>query len=172
MFAGQVAPAVAARVRGVGGEQPDVVAVDVRGHAATERSDRPAVRQPGRRTEQRIGATCDGRRFAGLDLDDHDVAPLPKIGVAAAIRGERDPRAIRRPGGRLVGRRPIGQAACFAGPGVDEPQVRDLVVDEARAVEHVAEPVDIAVIGFGRAAGLAFGGLAAATGVILAGRAV
>ena len=49
-------------------------------------------------------------------------------------------RPARRP------RRPIRQPGRVAGRHVDEPQVLDPVVQEARAVEHVGQPVDEAVV--------------------------
>ena len=62
--------------------------------------------------------------------------------------------AIRVPSGDQTGsssgRRSVGQAARLARLGVDDPDVGDGVVDELRPVEHVVEPIDVAVVRLGR----------------------
>ncbi len=93
------------------------------------------------------------RDRARRDVDDVDVRAPDQVRVRTAIGGERDPAAVGRPGGLLVGDRAVGQAAGHAGRHVDQPEVDDPVVDEARAVEHVAEPIDRPEVGSRRFTG-------------------
>ncbi len=74
-------------------------------------------------------------------------------------------KAIRVPSGLQAGSPsgvgPLTSDRASPVAGIDEPQVRVAVVDEARAVELVAEPVDVAVVGQRHLAGLRRGGPAA-----------
>ena len=98
-----------------------------------------------------------------LDVDDVDVqARSSRSGSRRRLAAN----AIRVPSGDQAGSPsavgPSVRRRASPVVGVDEPQVRVAVVDEARAVEHVAEPVDVAVVGRRRLAGLRRGGPAAA----------
>ena len=77
-----------------------------------------------------------------------------RSGLRPPVRGERDTGAVGAPGGLALGRRPGHQRSCLAGLGVDDPQVRVVVVDEPHAVVLVGQPVDVAVVGQRRLAGL------------------
>ena len=62
----------------------------------------------------------------------------------------------RRDGGRVVvASRPVGKARRLPRGDVDHPEMGHVVVDEARPVEHVVEPVDVAIVGIGRVGRLA-----------------
>ena len=67
--------------------------------------------------------------------------------VAAAIRAERDPGPVGRPG-RLTHRGTPGVDKRGRARGcVHHPQPADLVVDEARPVGHRAETIDVVKVG-------------------------
>ena len=167
MPAREVTAAVGRRLAAIGREQPDVVAVAVVRQPAAERGDRLAVGQPGGDEEDRLRPVRDPGPLAGGDIDDDDLGPEGEVVVAPRASREGDPRAVGRPGGILVAGRPVGQAGRLAGRDVDDPEVRDLVVDEARPVEHVAEPVDVAVVRLGRVGRLALPVQAAGLPVVL-----
>ena len=167
----QVRPAARRRVRAVGREPPDPGPVADPRPLVAERQDRRPVARPRRVEEDRIAAVRDERDLARRDLHDPDRPPLLEVRVPAPVRGERDPGAVRRPGGMLLGRRTRDERPCRAGLDVDEPQVLVLVVDEAGAVVLVVQPVDEPVVGQRRLAGLRLRGPAALPAVLLDRRA-
>ena len=169
---GQVRAAAGRRLGAVGGEEPDVVAVAVGGDPSAERRDRRAVGQPRRDEERRLRAAGDAGADAGRDVDDDDVRPELEVVVAIELRREGDARAIGRPGRVVVAGRAVGQARRLARGDVDDPEMGDVVVDEPRPVEHVAQPVDVAVVRLGRVARLALLVEAASLPVVLAVRPV
>ena len=150
MAVGDVAAPGGRGVGAVGGEEPDVAPVAVRRHPAAEGGDGLAIGQPRRREEDRLGAARDPRPAAGLDVDDDDVRAVVEVVVPCNLGRERDPRPVGRPGRILVRSGAVGQPARLAGRDVDDPDVGDGVVDELGAVEHVLEPIDVAVVGLGR----------------------
>ncbi len=80
------------------------------------------------------------------DVHHVQVGAAAKVGVAPSVRAEGDPCPVGRPGGLVVGHAAVGEAGRVPGRRVHEPQVRDAVECEARAVEHVVEPVNEAVV--------------------------
>ena len=94
----------------------------------------------------------------------------------SASRRRFEEKAIRRPSGDQAGSRSAARPSVSrrrrAGRDVDQPEVADMVVGEARAVEHVVEPVDESVVGRRRHARLRVAVDAAAAVVVGAGGAV
>ena len=95
-----------------------------------------------------------------------------EVVVPAAVRGERDARAIGRPGRLVVADRAVGQTRRRTARGIDQPEVLDPVVREAGAVEHVVEPVDEPVVGWRRLSGSRLRVEPAPPAVLVAGGAV
>ena len=116
--------------------------------------DRGAVARPGGPGEQRVGAAGDRGHLARRDVHDEHRRAAVEVRLRPPVGGERDAGAVGAPGGLALGRRPGHQRSCLAGLGVDHPQVRVVVVDEADAVVLVRQPVDVAVVGQRRLAGL------------------
>ncbi len=168
--AGEVAAATGASFGAVGGEEPDVVpGAAATGQAVAGNGQGRAVGQPGRRAERAVGAVRDPRHPAAGDLDDEDVVLVVEIVVAAPRGDERDAGAVGRPGRAVVAGRTIRQSPGRPALGVDEPEVPDLVVDEARTVEHPLETVEVAVVGAWRLAGLRRRRLPASLAILVAG---
>ncbi len=154
----QVRPASPARVRTVRREPPDPGPVPAPRDPLPDRDDRGPVSCPRRRPEQRVIARCNGRDVTGGHLDGEDHRALREVRVPPAVRRERDPRPVRGPGRGRLGRGAGDQRSRRAGRHVHEPQVGVRVVDETGAVVLVAEPVEVAVIGERRLAGLGLPG--------------
>ena len=158
----QVRAAAPARVRPVRREPPDPAPVAAR--AGTGRRARRSIGRRGSTTGRMKAASGPPAIFVTAPLATSTVKTddrWSRSGCGAAVGRERDPRAVRAPGGLALGVGPLTSDRASPVVGIDEPQVRVAVVDEARAVELVAEPVDVAVVGQRHLAGLRRGGPAA-----------
>ncbi len=144
----EVAPAALPGLASVRREQPDVVAASSgAGVAVAQRGHGLPVRQPGWRAERRAGAVRDPDVVAARDVHDAQVELPVQVRVATALGGVRDARAVRREDGVLVVRASGREPPRSARGDVHDPEIGDAVVDEARPVEHVLEPIEIAVVG-------------------------
>ena len=146
------------------GPDPDPVVAAREPLAGDE--DRGAVPRPGGPGEQRVGAADDRGHLARRDVHDEHRRATVEVRLRPAVGGERDAGAVGAPGGLALGRRPGDQRSCLARLGVDHPQVRVVVVDEADAVVLVRQPVDVAVIRQRRLAGLGLRRASPAAGVL------
>ena len=153
----EVRAAARARVGAVRGEAPDPRPVAGPREAVAEGEDRGAVAGPGGVREGGVGAAGDRRHLARRNVHDVDPGPPVEIVVRPPVRGKRDPRPVRRPGGPGLRRRAAHQGARVARGRVHEPQVALAVVDEPGPVVLVAQAVDVAVVGQRRLAGLGLG---------------
>ena len=145
----QVRAAAGPRVRPVGGEPPQPGAVEAAREPLAHGEDRLCRRgsRPGSKNSVSVPPVIvvtspDATSTTKID------GPAVEVVVAAAVRRERDPacrRATSAGDASGVGPATSGRAAPVA--DVDEPQVAVLVVDEAGAVELVAEAVEVAVVG-------------------------
>ena len=75
--------------------------------------------------------------------DDVDVRPVVPVAVGGAVRGERDARAVRRPGRRAVVPVAVRDLARLAAVQPDDEEM-DPAIEEARAVEAVLDAADVA----------------------------
>lgn len=84
------------------------------------------------------GASGEPGQRAGAYVDDPDAVRAAGHGVAAALGGERDPGAVRRPGGATVVPGPVGELPYFSAVGPQRPEVEATAAvgahDEAAAV--------------------------------------
>ena len=130
--------------------------------AGADRGDPPAVRGP-RRSAPRLLPTTrrELTHRPTADVDEVDVAAPGEVRVRVAVRDEGDLPAVRRPLRIGVVVVAAGQELGGAALGVDQPDAREPLVDEARAVELVAQRVDESRVGRGAilrlALGLSFG---------------
>ena len=143
----QVLAAAPAGIRAVGGEPPDPGPVLATREPVAERDERRPVGQPCRLPEQRVAATGDGGDGPGDDVDRIDPRSGLDVRVPAAVGRERDPGPVGRPGRRFDRGAPDDQRACRPRCRVDQPQVGDVIVDEAGPVGHVVEAVDVPEVG-------------------------
>ncbi len=157
----EVRAATPARVRPVCREPPDPAPVAHAREPVAERDDRAAVAGPHGPHEGGVRAARDRRDRAARDIHGEHRRTLVEVRVGAPVGREGDPGAVRAPRGLALRGRAAHERARLAGLGVDEPQVRVAVIDEARSVELVAEAVDVAVVGQRHLAGLRRGGPAA-----------
>ena len=144
---GQVAAAVGPGIGAVRREQPQVRArPPAHTEAMADRRDRAAVGQPLRGAEHGAPAAGDHPLAPGRHVHHEDVRALAQVGVPRPVGRERDLRAVRRP--RRRGR--VGPATR-QGPDatrldVDHRELDDPVVQEACAIEHVAQAIDVAIV--------------------------
>ena len=126
--------------------------------------DRGAVAGPGRRDEERVRAAGDRRHLARRHLHgDRSPDRSSRSGSRPPVRGEGDPRAVRRPGGRRL----RGRARSPAPAPRPWPRRRATGGSSRSSMKPVAvvlvgEAVDVAVVGQRRLAGLGLGRAAAA----------
>ena len=118
--------------------------------ASADRGDPPAIRGPRRGAPRLLPATRrELTHRPAADVDEVDVAAPAEVRVRVAVRDEGDLPPIRRPlriGVVVVAtRQELGGAAL----GVDQPDTGEPLVDEARAVELVAQRVDESRVGRG-----------------------
>ena len=158
LAAGQeVRAATCARVGAVRGEAPDARPVAGSREPLAQGEDRGAVTGPGRVRERRVGAAGDRRQLARRHVHDEDPGPPVEVRVATPVRGKGDPCAIRGPRRPGLRRRAAHQDPGRAGGDVHEPQVALPIVHEPGPVVLVAQPIDVAVVGQRRLAGLGLG---------------
>ena len=149
-------PPRAARVGAVGREPPDPAPVADPREPVAEGDDRAAVAGPARAARRTAsGAAGDRRDLAASRRRRAKTDDRPSrsgCGCRLAVNAIRVPSGLQAGSPSGVG--PATSEPGLARRGVDEPQVGVAVVDEPGAVELVAEPVDVAVVGQRRLAGL------------------
>ena len=133
-----------------GREEPDVVAAPGAAlHPVAERRDRRARRAA--RSGRRTSSAGHGSRAVTARVATSTTWMSRRDETRSALRRRFDVNAIRvpvrRPGRLAVGDGPSVRRDAAPVRHVDQPQVADPVVREARAVEHVLEAVDEPVVG-------------------------
>ena len=111
--------------------------------ASADGGDPPAVRRPRRSAPRLLPATRrELTHRPTADVDEVDVAAPAEVRVRVAVRDEGDLPAVGRPLRIGVVVVAAGQELGGAALGVDQPDAGEPLMDEARAVELVAQRVD------------------------------